>query len=473
MGILKMLAAALDFLKNPDGLALEAKASLPLFGLRPDEAETFLSDHYPHAVSTAKLNNFAAQAGHILLLPNKQGDLAGAALGLGTATTFSAFGAAASTLPNTINWDIQTGQFSKQEAELGFMLGAYRYQSQKTNKGNLARLASVTEHSRIVAGSIMMARELINMPANLLGPKELADAAEAIARRFKAPLTRLKDDALKQHFPSLYAVGCGSDRAPEAVILRWRGNQADNTAPLVSLCGKGVCFDTGGYNIKPDASMRFMRKDMGGAAVTLGLANAIMALDLKLRLEVRIGCVENSISGHAMRPSDILQTRAGISVEVGNTDAEGRLVLCDLLNEACEANPDWLIDIATLTGAARVALGPDLPALLSNNDKMADIILNAGKQSHDPLWRLPLHEPYAAWLSTPFADLCNISSKPFAGAITAALFLQHFIPASISWSHIDTYAWNDTTRPGKPEGGEAQPLRALLAAVTSLANNAS
>lgn len=468
-----MLNVALDFLKKPDGLAQDKKNALPLFALQPDEVETFLLNHFPREISSAKLNGFNAEAGRILLLPNEKGSLAGAILGLGAGNTASAFGAAANLLPANTDWDIQAGKFSKQEAELEFMLGAYSYQSQKTKKRIPARITSATTYSRVVAGSIMMARELINTPANLLGPQELADAVEAVAHRFKASLTRIRNHDLKESFPSLYAVGCGSDRAPEAVVLRWRGSKADDSSPLISLCGKGVCFDTGGYNIKPDNSMRMMRKDMGGAAITLGLANAIMELDLSLRLEVRIGCVENSISGHAMRPSDILKTRSGLTVEVGNTDAEGRLILCDLLHEACEENPDWLIDIATLTGAARVALGPDLPALFSNNDKMADLILEAGKKSNDPLWRLPLHAPYASWLSTPFADLCNISSKPFAGAITAALFLQSFIHPSTAWAHIDTYAWNDTTRPGKPEGGEAQPLLALLTAIISMTKSTS
>lgn len=460
---------AVDFLKAPDGLAHNNQPSLPLFSTRPDAAEAFLSNLSASAAAQAKLNNFRGEAGRVLLLPDEQGHLTGAVLGLGAGHTATAFGAAARALPADTVWHIEKGDFLVQEAELNFMLGAYKYQSQTSKKTNLARINTASETSRIVSGSIMFTRELINTPPNLLGPTELADTAEIIAKHFNSDSTRLRGAELKSRFPALYAVGCGSDRAPEAIILRWQGSKADDSSPLISLCGKGVCFDTGGYNIKPDASMRLMRKDMGGAAIALGLASAIMALDLELRLEVRIGCVENSVSGHAMRPSDILTTRSGLTVEVGNTDAEGRLVLCDLLHEASEAQPDWLIDIATLTGAARVALGPDLPALFSNNDHMADTILRAGQENNDPLWRLPLHEPYAAWLATPFADLCNISSKPFAGAITAALFLQYFVPASVAWTHIDTYAWNDTNRTGKPEGGEAQALQALLAAISSIA----
>jgi leucyl aminopeptidase len=212
-----------------------------------------------------------------------------------------------------------------------------------------------------------------------------------------------------------------------------------------------------------------MKKDMGGAAIILGVARLVMLRDLKLRLQVRIGCVENSISGHAMRPSDVLQTHAGISVEIGNTDAEGRLVLCDLLAEAAAEKPDVLIDAATLTGAARAALGPDLPALFSNNEALAGEILTAGIQVQDPLWRLPLWPGYNAWLDSAVADVNNVSSKPFAGAIIAALFLQRFISNSVCWAHIDVYAWNDQTRPGRPEGGEAQSLRALLFVLEKIA----
>lgn len=466
-----MSNVAVHFLNTPDGLARNGQPSLPLFSTRPDTAEGFLSNLSASAAAQARLNGFRGEAGRILLLPDDQGNLIGAVLGLGTGHAATTFGAVASALPAGTVWHIEKGDVSEEEAELAFMLGAYKYQSRTSHKTNYAQIDIASEKSRIVAGSIMMARELINTPPNLMGPKELADTASLIAERFNADFTRLNGNDLKTRFPALYAVGCGSDRAPEAVILQWRGSKADDSAPLISLCGKGVCFDTGGYNIKPDASMRLMRKDMGGAAIALGLASAVMALDINLRLEVRIGCVENSVSGHAMRPSDILTTRSGLTVEVGNTDAEGRLVLCDLLHEAAEMQPDWLIDIATLTGAARVALGPDLPALLSNNDKMADVIIRAGQECNDPLWRLPLHQPYSVWLTTPFADLCNISSKPFAGAITAALFLQHFVPASVAWSHIDTYAWNDANRPGKPEGGEAQTLQALLTAMTSMAKN--
>jgi leucyl aminopeptidase len=309
---------------------------------------------------------------------------------------------------------------------------------------------------------------LINTPANYLGPVELADAVITTGAAYGATAERIEGTDLAARYPALAAVGAGSDRPPQVAILSWTGSAGAN-GPEISLCGKGVCFDTGGYDLKPSAAMLRMKKDMGGAAIMLGLAQAIMALDLPVRLKLRVGCVENSVSGHAMRPSDILQTRAGLTVEVGNTDAEGRLVLCDLLAEAAAEKPAWLIDAATLTGAARVALGPDVPALFCNDDAMAGAILAAGSSESDPLWRLPLFAAYDSWLESPVADLNNVTSKPFAGAIVAALFLQHFVPPDIPWAHVDTYAWNDSTRPGRPEGGEAQTLRALLAAIETFA----
>ncbi|HTN09494.1 MAG TPA: leucyl aminopeptidase family protein, partial [Acetobacteraceae bacterium] len=262
--------------------------------------------------------------------------------------------------------------------------------------------------------------------------------------------------------------GNGSLRRPVVAGFTWQGSRAHAAAPLVSLCGKGVCFDTGGYDLKPPAGMLRMKKDMGGAATILGIARILMEADLPIRLAVRIGCVENSVSGHAMRPGDIIRTRRGLSVEVGNTDAEGRLVLCDLLAEASDEAPALLLNCATLTGAARVATGPDLPALFATDDGWADAIAAAGRTLSDPVWRLPLWDGYDKWLDSPVADLNNISSRPFAGAVVAALFMRRFLAPGTPWVHLDLYAWNDSTRPGRPEGGEAQAMRAVCAAVESL-----
>jgi leucyl aminopeptidase len=287
-----------------------------------------------------------------------------------------------------------------------------------------------------------------------------------LAQRHGGRAEIITGEALQEGFPCMAAVGAGSPRAPHLAVLHWEG-AADG--PLIALCGKGVCFDTGGLDLKPSAAMLRMKKDMGGAAMMLAVAEMVMRARLPLRLLVLIGAVENAVSGQAMRPMDVLRTRKGLKVEIGNTDAEGRLVLCDLLSYAAEHNPAMIIDAATLTGAARVALGPDLPALFSNDETLAANLLAAGTRVQDPMWRLPLHDGYDSWLDSPFADLSNVSTKPMAGAVTAALFLRRFLPAGMPWAHFDLYAWNDAPRPGRPEGGEAQAARAIFAMLREVA----
>lgn len=455
------------------GLGEDGSATLSLYGVRPDGLAAMLASLSPSNTALVHLQNFKAAAGEIVRLPGAAG-LAAALLGLGNGPALHGFGAAAASLPAGTVWKIEPGNFSIDDAALGFLLGAYRFNRLKTQKKFAPALLApdqVSARVRAIAQAVCAARDLINTPPNLLGPRELADAAVTIGQRFGAGIARVSGAALAARYPALAAVGAGSERPGEAVLLEWKGSTAGDTAPLISLCGKGVCFDTGGYDLKPSSAMLRMKKDMGGAAILLSLTQAIMTLDLPIRLALRLGCVENSVSGHAMRPSDVLQTHSGLSVEIGNTDAEGRLVLCDLLAEAAKESPDWLIDAATLTGAARVALGPDLPALFCTNDEMAETILSAGISVHDPLWRLPLFDGYDNWLDSTVADLNNVSSKPLAGAIIAALFLRRFVPQQLAWAHVDVYAWNDTARPGRPEGGEAQTLRALLAAIETRANS--
>lgn len=441
----------------------------PLYAVRPVGLDSFLASLPPAQAAYLHAQGFAAAAGAIVLLPGEDG-VTGAVLGLGAEASPWAFGGLASGLPAETLWRLAPGDYDAGDAGLGFLLGAYQYDRLKPRKRMPARLAAacVTPEAAATAEAVYFARDLINTPANLLGPAELAEAAAAMAASFGAAVERVEGEALTERFPAMAAVGAGSDRKPQAVIARWAGSKAAADAPFISLCGKGVCFDTGGYDLKPSAAMLRMKKDMGGAAILLGLAKLIMQRDLPVRLAIRVGCVENSVSGHAMRPSDVLTTRHGLSVEVGNTDAEGRLVLCDMLAEAGAEGPHWLIDAATLTGAARVALGPDLPGLFCNDDTMAERLLEAGRRANDPLWRLPLWDGYDSWLDSQVADLNTVSSKPFAGAVVAALFLRRFVPAGISWAHIDVYAWNDATRPGRPEGGEAQSLRALYEAIEVL-----
>ena len=291
-----------------------------------------------------------------------------------------------------------------------------------------------------------------------MGPKELAAAARKLAKTHKAQITVTSgDQLLKQNYPTIHAVGRAASDPPRLIDLRW-GNVRH---PKITLVGKGVCFDSGGLDIKSSAGMRYMKKDMGGAAHALGIASMVMAAKLPIRLRVLIGAVENAISGNAYRPGDVIKTRQGLTVEVGNTDAEGRLVMSDCLTEACREKPEAVLDFATLTGAARVALGTDLPALFSNNDGLAKDLLDASEKSVDPIWQLPLFDDYRGLLKSDIADLNNISTGGYGGAITAALFLQAFVDDKTPWAHFDLMAWNTQSRPGRPVGGEAMGLRAV------------
>jgi leucyl aminopeptidase len=307
-----------------------------------------------------------------------------------------------------------------------------------------------------------MARDLITTPSADMGPAELAAAAQDLAKAHKARVKVIVgDDLLKQNYPMIHAVGRASARAPRLIDLVW-GSERD---PKVTLVGKGVCFDTGGLDLKPSTGMLMMKKDMGGAATVLAVAAMVMAASLPVRLRVLIPAVENSVSGNAFRPMDVVPTRKGITVEIGNTDAEGRLILCDALFEGGSEKPAMMIDCATLTGAARVALGPDLPALFCNDDDLADALIAAGEQITDPMWRMPLFSNYRRLLDSKVADINNVSSGAFGGAITAALYLKEFVPDGVPWAHFDMMAWNNTSRPGRPEGGEAQAARAIFNAI--------
>ena len=353
-------------------------------------------------------------------------------------------------------------------AALGWALGCYAFARYKNNSRDYARLVWPGSADRDLvthtAEAIALVRDLVNTPANDMGPVQLAEAARTLAKAHRGKCTVIVGDTLlKRNYPAVHAVGRASSEEPRLIDLRW-----GSRGPKVTLVGKGVCFDSGGLDLKPAAGMKLMKKDMGGAAHVLGLASLIMAQKLPLRLRVLIPAVENAVSGNAFRPLDVLQTRKGLTVEVGNTDAEGRIILCDALAEADSENPDVVIDFATLTGAARVALGPDLPALFCNDDKLAGLILRSAASEGDPVWRLPLHKGYRQGLDSKVADLANISNSPFGGAITAALFLEQFVSPGTRWAHFDVMAWNVAPRPGRPEGGEAMGLRAVYAAIVEL-----
>lgn len=449
-----------------DCIATEPVRALPLHAVRPTGLAGLLDRLAPGEAAYARDSGFTGAAQELALLPGQDG-IGGAVLGLGDDHSPAAFGDLALRLPERTTWRIEPGDFDPGAATLGFCLGAYRFARYKPARREPARIVAPDGQTAALsqARAAWMVRDLINTPANDLGPAELAAFTASLGERFGAETTVIQGAELQRDYPTVGAVGAGSSRPPYVATFRWSGSGAHADAPLLSLCGKGVCFDTGGYDLKPSSAMLRMKKDMGGGATALGLARMVMESDLPIRLVVRIGCVENSVSGTAMRPLDVIRTRAGLNVEIGNTDAEGRLVLCDLLAEASAERPALLLDWATLTGAARVALGPDLPALFSNDDAWAEAILRAGIARHDPMWRLPLWPGYSSWLNSSIADLNNVSAKPTAGAIIAALFLERFIEKSVPWVHFDVYAWNDQATPGHPEGGEAQSIRAVFAAI--------
>ncbi|MFT8540391.1 leucyl aminopeptidase family protein [Acetobacter sp.] len=456
-------------------VARRHKTLCTVYAVRACERETWVALAGEAAVSFAQSCGFVARAGQLVLVPGPEGKVQ-ALFGLPEKKTTPRdpfiFGKLAQDLP-VGDWAVQApDDVVRDDVILGFCLGAYRYSLKTEEPGEQPRLVVTAAERKGLAAqmarAICFARDLINTPANLLGPSELAREAKTALRPLGAEVEVLKGTALDEAYPLLAHVGNGSQRGPRVVVARWHGTHAGKDAPLVSLVGKGVCFDSGGYDIKPSSGMLRMKKDMGGAATVLALAYLVMAQDLPVRLELRLGCVENSVSGHAMRPLDVIRSRSGLTVEIGNTDAEGRLVLSDLLYEAGESAPDLLVDVATLTGAARVALGPDLPALFCNNDATAMLFAEAAEYEADPLWRLPLWPGYAGWLKSAVADLNNIASRPMAGAVTAALFLEHFVQPDQCWVHIDSYAWNDSSRPGRPEGGDTPGIRALFRVIRSL-----
>lgn len=346
----------------------------------------------------------------------------------------------------------------------GWQTGQYRftrYRKEKDEEGDrilLTKSVKAIEPALAEARAVALVRDLVNTPAEDMGPAQLEAEAESLAKEFSAKISVTKGDRLETEFPMVNAVGRAASRhhAPRMIELTWGSEKA----PKLALVGKGVCFDSGGLDIKPSRGMALMKKDMGGAAHVLALARLIMGAGLNVRLQMLVPAVENAVAGNAFRPGDILRSRKGLSVEIGNTDAEGRLILADALALASESEPDLIIDFATLTGAARVALGPDLPALMARRDETARALIEAGKAHDDAVWQLPLHAPYAEWLKSDVADLNNSSENGFAGASVAGLFLDKFVGEGLDWAHFDTFAWRPAAKPGRPKGGDALGLRA-------------
>ncbi len=440
-------------------------ASIPLYFVN----EAQVKRDYVNQAVWLEMSGFTGQAGNYCLLPSADGELDRVLVGKPKKFDTWTLGRLAHTLPAQ-KYEL-ADDFSAEVATslcLGWVLGQYRFTRYKrTDADALPELAfpkNVDQaYITATAEATYLVRDLINTPALDMGPQHLAEAAQQLAGRFGADCqVSVGEDLLAANYPMVYAVGRATGQsgaqAPRLIDMRW----GEASAPKVTLVGKGVCFDTGGLNIKNAAGMKLMKKDMGGAAQVLGLAKMIMQLALPVQLRVLIPAVENSIAGNATRPADVLTSRLGKTVEIGNTDAEGRLILADALTAASSDSPELLIDCATLTGAARIAIGTEIAALFCNDDKTAEALLQAGLEQDDPLWRLPLHTPYRALLESKVADLNNIGSTPYGGAITAALFLREFIQGQTPWIHIDFMAYNTRSLPGRPEGGEAMGMRSLF-----------
>lgn len=413
----------------------------------------------------AKASGFAAKPGQCLLLPSSTDALEGVLFGLEDEGSRWRDPFRPGQLPGLLPPGTYRFANAPHDARLGalaFALGSYRFARYRKADAPAVKLALSNavegeELSRMVEAATL-ARDLINTPANDMGPEELEAAARALAQRFGASFSSIVgDDLLKQNFPLVHAVGKASTRAPRLIDFTW----GDAWHPKITLVGKGVCFDTGGVDLKPSSGMLIMKKDMGGGANVLALAQMIMDAKLKVRLRVLIPAVENSVAGNAFRPLDVYPSRKGPTVEIGNTDAEGRLVLADALALADEEKPDLLIDLGTLTGAARVALGPELPPFYTRDEALASDVARCAQSEHDPLWRLPLWPPYDTWLDSKVADINNAPSGGFAGSITCALFLGRFVEPSTPWLHVDIYGWTPSAKPGRPEGGECQAARAI------------
>lgn len=442
----------------------KTSATLPLHAVREHEYSAWLKAQPDMSRAWLSSTGFEAKAGAYSLLPGKNGALAGVVCVTANEPDIWAIAALPAQLP--VRRYALAGSFTAAEATqlaLGWELACYRFTRYKKTPPEFPKLlmpkGADAAFVRSMSDATYWARDLINTPANDMHPAALAQEAANWAKLHKGSVAIIKGDALKKGFPMVHTVGQAAAVPPQLVDIRF----ARKGAPKVTLVGKGVCFDSGGLDIKSSGNMKMMKKDMGGAAAVLALAKVMVDMKLPVQLRVLIPCVENAVSGEAMRPLDIVRTRKGITVEIGNTDAEGRLILCDALSAAEEEKPDLIIDCATLTGAARVALGTELPAFFTPSDELAENMARHAMRQADPMWRLPLWKNYRKQLDTPAAELSNDPDSSFGGAITAALYLQEFVSTTPNWLHIDMMAWNLASKPGRPQGGEAMAVRALYA----------
>jgi leucyl aminopeptidase len=441
--------------------AADAQHAIPIHSLDREALPEWLERAEGRVRRWVDSSGFRAEPGTWLMVPDADAGLAAVLAGREPGDRLWALAHLPAVLPaGTYRLAAEWPVPELERAAIGWALGGYRFDRYKTGEAVEARLlvdGFDGERVRALAEASTWVRDLVNTPAIDLGPGELAEAAEGLAAEHGADFEVIGGERLEREFPAIHVVGQAAERAPRLIRMRW----GRTDAPALALVGKGVIFDSGGLDIKPAAGMKLMKKDMGGAAHALGLAKIIMALGLDVDLRVYIPAVENAISGNAYRPSDIVRTRKGTSVEIGNTDAEGRVVLSDALTLASEEGAERIIDFATLTGAARIALGEDLPPIYARDTAAARRIQDLSFEHEDPLWHMPLFEPYRRQIQPAIADLSNTGTSSFAGSVTAALFLDHFVAADIDWYHLDVYAWNVGDRPGRPAGGEAQGLRAI------------
>ena len=445
----------------------EKPTATPIVAITRRELPAWLKSQSAMVRNWLDTNGFRGEHGKVALVPGKDGKLAQVVLGLGDGSDLWDYAAPVGKLPaGRYRFSRGVDGPRASDAAMAWALASYSFGRYKQRDRKAAVLVWPAAADRGLVTrtveAIVHGRDLINTPASDMGPVELAASGIALAERFGAEHSVIVGDGLLAHnYPTIHAVGRASNRAPRLFDLRW----GDPAAPKLTLVGKGVCFDSGGLDLKSAAGMKLMKKDMGGAASMIALAHMIMDAALPVRLRLLLPIVENSVAGNAYRPGDVIRTRKGLTVEIGNTDAEGRLILCDALAEADGEDPDLLIDFATLTGAARVALGTDLPALFCTDDALRDAIITAGEQMQDPMWPLPLFRAYRKHLDSPIADLNNVGGVSEGGAITAALFLREFVGRQRRWLHVDTMAWNVSGKPGRPAGGEVFGVRGLFAAL--------
>ena len=438
--------------------------SIAVVPIEAEQLQEWRANAAPDASAWVASTGFSARPNSTCLVPGRRGRLAAVLVGVDAGDDPWALAAVPDAVPaGAYHLDLKWSSRGLERAALGWALAAYRFERYRKSTPPAALLfpgsAAAADSARVLARVTARVRDLVNTPASDMMPKDLAAAAAELAAGHGADVRVVTGAALlDEGYPAIHAVGRASAHRPRLIDLTW----GDSDAPRLTLVGKGVCFDSGGLDIKPASGMRLMKKDMGGAAHAIGLADLVMTAALPVRLRLLVPAVENAIAGNAYRPGDVLATRKGLTIEVDNTDAEGRIVLSDALTDGASDTPDLMIDFATLTGAARIALGTDLPAMFCNDETVAAGIAEAGRDVHDEVWRMPLHAPYRALIESKVADIMNGSSQPYGGAITAALFLQEFVPDEIPWAHFDLMAWTTRAKPGRPVGGEAMSLRAVF-----------